>query len=102
MFIDKFRGNPLIMIHNAEGAEATEVSIMSQNSRGLFVKLTGAVSSMGINIVNAKIFTNSSNIAIDVIWIQDKDNKPILDGARLDRIKEKILNYIQSLSLIHI
>ena len=51
---------------------------------------------MGINIVNAKIFTNSSNIAIDVIWIQDKDNKPILDGARLDRIKEKILNYIQS------
>ena len=96
MFIDKFKGNPLIMIYNREDADATEVSIMSQNSKGLFVKLTGAVSSMGINIVNAKIFTNSSNIAIDVIWIQDKDNKPILDDARLDRIKEKILNYIQS------
>ena len=37
---------------------------MSKDSKGLFSKLTGALSSMEINIVNAKIFTNSSNIAM--------------------------------------
>ena len=84
------------MIHNKKGTEATEVSIMSKDSKGLFAKLTGALSSMEINIVNAKIFTNSSNIAIDVIWIQDKENRPIFDDLRLERIKEKILNFINT------
>ena len=51
---------------------------------------------MEINIVNAKIFTNSSNIAIDVIWIQDKENRPIFDNSRIERIKEKILNFINT------
>ena len=96
MFVNKFNSKPSIIIHNKEGAEATEVSIMSKNSKGLFAKLTGALSAMEINIVNAKIFTNSSNIAVDVIWIQDKDNKPIIDNSRIQRIKEKISNYIKS------
>ena len=96
MFVNKFNGKPSIIIHNKEGAEATEVSIMSKDSKGLFAKLTGALSAMEINIVNAKIFTNSSNIAVDVIWIQDKDSKPITDNSRIERIKEKISNYIKS------
>ena len=96
MFVNKFNSKPSIIIHNKEGAEATEVSIMSKNSKGLFAKLTGALSAMEINIVNAKIFTNSSNIAVDVIWIQDKDSKPITDNSRIERIKEKISNYIKS------
>jgi len=96
MFVNKFNGKPSIIINNKEGAEATEVSIMSKDSKGLFAKLTGALSAMEINIVNAKIFTNSSNIAVDVIWIQDKDSKPITDNSRIERIKEKISNYIKS------
>ena len=96
MFVNNFNGKPSIIINNKKGAEATEVSIMSKDSKGLFAKLTGALSAMEINIVNAKIFTNSSNIAVDVIWIQDKENKPIIDNSRIDRIKEKILNYIKS------
>jgi [protein-PII] uridylyltransferase len=96
MFVNKFNGKPSIIINNKEGAEATEVSIMSKDSKGLFAKLTGALSAMEINIVNAKIFTNSSNIAVDVIWIQDKDCKPITDNSRIERIKEKISNYIKS------
>jgi len=96
MFINNFTGEPSIIINNKKGDEATEVSIMSKDSRGLFAKLTGALSAMEINIVNAKIFTNSSNIAVDVIWIQDKENKPITDSFRVKRIKEKVLNYIKS------
>ena len=90
MFVNKFNGKPSIIINNKEGAEATEVSIMSKDSKGLFAKLTGALSAMEINIVNAKIFTNSSNMAVDVIWIQDKECKTITDNSRIERIKEKI------------
>jgi len=96
MFVNNFIGKPSIIINNKKGAEATEVSIMSKDSKGLFAKLTGALSAMEINIVNAKIFTNSSNIAVDVIWIQDKENRPIIDNSRIERIKEKISNYIKS------
>jgi [protein-PII] uridylyltransferase len=96
MFVNNFTGKPSIIINNKKGAEATEVSIMSKDSKGLFAKLTGALSAMEINIVNAKIFTNSSNIAVDVIWIQDKENRPIIDNSRIERIKEKISNYIKS------
>jgi len=96
MFVNNFKDKPSIIINNKEGDEATEVSIMSKDSKGLFAKLTGALSAMEINIVNAKIFTNSSNIAVDVIWIQDKENKPIRDNSRIERIKEKISNYIKS------
>jgi [protein-PII] uridylyltransferase len=73
---------------------------MSQDSFGLFSKLTGALSSMDINIVNAKIFTNSIGIAVDVVWIQDSNNKPIREKKRLERIKSNIINFIDGEKII--
>jgi [protein-PII] uridylyltransferase len=100
MYLKDFKNKPIISIHNEKDLETTEVSIMSQDSFGLFSKLTGALSSMDINIVNAKIFTNSKGIAVDVVWIQDSNNKPIREKKRLERIKSNIINFIDGEKII--
>ena len=73
---------------------------MSKDSPGLFTKLTGAFSFMDINIVTAKIFTNSKGVAVDVIWIQDINNQPITEKTRLNRIKDNIINFIDEKKVI--
>ena len=100
MYVNDFRKKPIIAIHNEEGMDTTEVSIMSKDSPGLFAKLTAAFSSMDINIVNAKIFTNKKGIAVDVIWIQDINNQPIKEKMRLDRIKDNIVSFVDGKKII--
>ena len=100
MYVKDFKNKPIISIHNEKGLETTEVSIISKDSFGLFTKLTGALSSMDINIVNAKIFTNSKGIAVDVVWIQDSNSKPIREKNRLERIKSNIINFIDGEKII--
>jgi len=100
MYVKDFKNKPIISVHNEKNLETTEVSIMSQDRIGLFSKLTGALSSMDINIVNAKIFTNSKGIAVDVVWIQDNNNKPIREKKRLERIKSNIINFIDGEKII--
>ena len=100
MFTREFQDKPIISIHNEEKSDTTEVSIMSKDSPGLFTKLTGAFSFMDINIVTAKIFTNSKGVAVDVIWIQDINNQPITEKTRLNRIKDNIINFIDEKKVI--
>ena len=100
MYVNDFRKKPIITIHNEEGMDTTEVSIMSKDSPGLFAKLTAAFSSMDINIVNAKIFTNKKGIAVDIIWIQDINNQPIKEKMRLNRIKDNIISFVDGKKII--
>ena len=74
-----------------EKYNANELIVIAPDHHGLFSKIAGIVSSCGIDIISAKIFTKADGFAIDTFIIQDKNKKPIIET----RIKEEFLKNLQ-------
>ncbi len=73
-----------------EFRSVTEVSIYTGDHPGLFSQLAGAVAMCGANIVDAKIFTTSDGMALDLFSIQDADGRPLGDERRIQRLRETV------------
>ena len=67
---------------------ATEVAVAAKDRRGLFADMAQALSSMGANVVGAKVYTSTSGQALDVFHVQDSAGAPFgADNPRLiDRL----------------
>jgi [protein-PII] uridylyltransferase len=53
------------------GANAAEIVIAAKDRRGLFADLALAISSLGGNVVGARVFTSRQGQALDVFHVQD-------------------------------
>jgi [protein-PII] uridylyltransferase len=65
-----------------EQRDATEVTIHTADHPGLFADLAGAFAICGLSIVDAKIFTLSNGMALDVFWTQDVGGDPLSNAKR--------------------
>ncbi|HML11583.1 MAG TPA: [protein-PII] uridylyltransferase, partial [Stellaceae bacterium] len=54
----------------------TEVTLYTADHAGLFSRIAGALAINGCNIVDAKIMTMSNGMALDTLWVQDRDSTP--------------------------
>ena len=70
--------------------DVTEIAISTKDYPGLFATLTGALSSSGVHIYDARIFTSKDKWVIDQFRIQDVSCKAITDRSHLSRIKSNI------------
>ena len=61
------------------------MTIHTADHPGLFAGLAGAFAMCGLSIVDAKIFTLSNGMALDVFWAQDVSGDP-LSGAKRARL----------------
>ena len=69
---------------------ATEITIYTVDTHGLFARLAGAMAVSGATIVDAKIFTLNNGMALDTFWIQDLEGKPYDRPDRLARLRARI------------
>jgi [protein-PII] uridylyltransferase len=69
---------------------ATLVSIYAKDQPGLFYRLTGAISLVGGNIIDARIHTTLDGMAIDNFLVQDGSGGPVADRHRLRRLEEAV------------
>jgi len=82
---------PLAIEHRVEADRSvTEITIYTLDTHGLFARLAGAMAISGANIVDAKIFTLASGMALDVFWIQDLEGKPFDGPQRLARLAARV------------
>jgi len=65
-----------------EQRDATEVTIHTADHPGLFANLAGAFAMCGLSIVDAKIFTLSNGMALDVFWAQDVSGDALSNAKR--------------------
>ena len=82
-------GAPLHMkceVHEARGV--TEVTLYAADHAGLFARVAGAFSSIGANIVDAKIFTTSDGMALDMFLVQNTEGGALAEEKKLDRLSE--------------
>lgn len=68
----------------------TDVTLYTADHPGLFSKLTGAMSLSGVSIVDAKIMTLTTGMALDVFSVQDTNGGAVTDENKLTRLKHII------------
>jgi len=77
------------------GRAVTEVTIYATDHHGLFSRLSGAFAACGADIVDAKIFTMTNGMALDVFSVQDAAVGGAFEGgdklAKLSVTIEKVL-----------
>ncbi|MBI5166030.1 MAG: [protein-PII] uridylyltransferase, partial [Magnetospirillum sp.] len=97
------------LVHQAEAVKApltvdsrvdarravTEITVYTSDHPGLFSQIAGAMALSGANIVDAKIVTLATGMALDTFWIQDSeggafDAPPKL--AKLSAVIEQVLS----------
>jgi [protein-PII] uridylyltransferase len=82
---------PLAIEHRVDADRSvTEVTIYTLDTHGLFARLAGAMAISGANIVDAKIFTLASGMALDTFWLQDLEGKPFDGPQRLARLAARV------------
>ncbi len=69
---------------------ATLVSVIAADHPGLFFRMAGGIHLAGANIIDARVHTSRSGIAIDNFLVQDRDDAPFRDPTQIERLKTAI------------
>ncbi len=70
---------PLILCRRASQRGGTEIFIYTRNHRNLFATITLVLEQQGMNVVDARIFSSSSDFTLDTFLILGTDNEPVKD-----------------------
>jgi [protein-PII] uridylyltransferase len=69
-------GGAAAQVRVRQDRNAAEVTIAAADRRGLFADLAHVFSTMGANIVGARVYTSTAGQALDVFYIQDAAGEP--------------------------
>jgi [protein-PII] uridylyltransferase len=72
----------------------TEITVYTGDHPGLFQRLAGGFAVSGASVVDAKIFTTTDGMALDVFWVQD-ENGQAFDLSRMDRLEASLLRTLK-------
>ena len=68
----------------------TEVVVYAPDQTGLFARLSGAIAVSGASIMDAKAFTMSDGMALDIFYVQDATGDSYSDKSRLTKLETAI------------
>jgi [protein-PII] uridylyltransferase len=78
--------NPqVIRISPDKAQDYTEVFVFARDRKGLFAELSGAMAVAGASIVEARIFTLTNGMALDVFQVQGMDGHAYENGGYLQK-----------------
>ena len=80
-------GAPLMVDKRIDPDRAvTEITLYTADHPGLFSRIAGALAVSGANIVDAKIMTMTNGMALDTLWVQDRDGGPFDHPDKLAKL----------------
>ncbi len=77
-----------------EDRDATRACFAMVDHPGLFSRMTGALTLVGANIVDARTYTTKDGYATAVFWVQDNDGNPY-EQSRLTRLRQMIMKTLR-------
>ena len=84
---------PVINWHNEPDRGYNTVKICTWDRAGLFTKIAGSFSALGLNILSAQIFTRTDGIVLDEFFVIDAKTGSLADRSQRDEF-EKLLNKV--------
>ena len=89
--LDAAAGAPLSIATEYYAARgATLVTVVAADHPGLFYRIAGGIHLAGGNIIDARIHTARSGMAVDNFLIQDPLGRPFMEESQLTRLKATI------------
>lgn len=88
-------GKPLVLVepHSSRG---TAVFVYTRDVDYLFGLMTGVLSQMGLNILDARISETSDHYTLDTYVVAEADGRAINDSMRIREIEERLHDALQS------
>ena len=84
---------PVVNWHNEPDRGYNTVKVCTWDRAGLFTKIAGSFSAMGLNILSAQIFTRTDGIVLDEFFVTDAKSGSLADRTQRDEF-EKLLNKV--------
>jgi len=81
---------PVVNWHNQPDRACNEVKVCTWDRAGLFRKITGSLSSVGLNILSAQIFTRSDGIVLDTFFVNDARTGSLAGSEQRDTFEKVI------------
>jgi [protein-PII] uridylyltransferase len=82
-----------VNVDNSTSDRYTIIDVFAYDRTGLLYAVTRAIFELGCSVWRAKIGTHLDQV-VDVFYVTDQENRKIEDQARLDAIREKLLEVI--------
>lgn len=76
--------------------DVSRISIYTKDVPGLFASLSGAIVACGGSIADARVYTTTDGMALDVFWVQDTNEEGPFGSDRLERLKGLICDTLDS------
>ena len=87
---------PLILCRRASQRGGTEIFIYTRNRRNLFATITLVMEQQGMNVVDARIFSSSSDFTLDTFLILNANNEAITDEAIITELHQRLQESIRA------
>ncbi|HXT10085.1 MAG TPA: [protein-PII] uridylyltransferase [Candidatus Angelobacter sp.] len=84
---------PVVNWHNEPDRGYNTVKVCTWDRAGLFTKIAGSFSAMGLNILSAQIFTRTDGIVLDEFFVIDAKSGSLAERIQRDEF-EKLLNKV--------
>lgn len=81
---------PLVLARELPRWGTTEIFVYSRDSEGLFATVTSVLDYLGLDVVDAKVFTSLNNMSLDTFQVMDQQGRPLGDPYRLARLRARI------------
>ena len=84
---------PVANLHNEPDRGYSVVRVCTWDRAGLFSKMAGALSAVGLNILSAQIFTRSDGLALDKFFVTDAFTGKLATGGQREEF-ERVLTEV--------
>ena len=84
---------PVVNLHNAPDRGYSVVRVCTWDRAGLFCKMAGSLSAVGLTILTAQIFTRTDGIALDTFFVTDAFTGKLATAEQRDEF-EKLLTKV--------
>ena len=78
--LKKYKNTDFIHLEQDKEKLATEIIVYTKDRPGLLYKLSGSISLLGFNVIEAKVFTLKSGMVMDILYLRD------INHGMLDKI----------------
>ncbi|HEY2951629.1 MAG TPA: hypothetical protein VGK40_03545, partial [Verrucomicrobiae bacterium] len=78
---------PVLAWHNEPDRGYTSVKVCTWDRAGLFSKITGSLSCIGINILSAQIFTRADGVVFDTFYVTDARTGTLVNKDERERFE---------------
>ena len=81
---------PVVNWHNLPDRACNEVKVCTWDRAGLFRKIAGSLSAVGLNILSAQIFTRTDGIVLDTFYVNDARSGSLAGPEQRDTFEKVI------------